>query len=690
MPDLLDKRLVIVTGKGGVGKSTVALAMGLAAAAEGRRTIVCEVSSQEHTSQVFNRAEVGFHEVEMAENLWAISIDPDEAMREYLLLQLRVRAMRDLLYRSRIFGYLAAATPGLRELVTIGKIWEVALPDRKVRKGREYDHVIVDAPATGHGVAFLQTPRTFANVARVGPIKAQAEALETFLVNHRKTGVAIVALPEEMPVNETASLERTLIEDVGVAVDRVYMNALYPERFSEERERGPRVSVRERQWRAPRRVPRRDQRAPARGGAARAARSPHRARERVGEDASVHVRAGARRRGDPGARWSARLMASVAELLDGKRVCICAGSGGVGKTTSSAAIAAGMAARGKRVAVLTIDPAKRLADSLGLPELGNEERQVDPRLFAEAGVETGGGELWAMMLDAKATFDDLVRRHAPDAETRDRILSNRIYQQLSNALAGSQEYMAMEKLFELYAEDRYDLLVLDTPPSRNALDFLEAPRRLMQFIEGRALQVFMKPTGLGMKVFGRGTSMMFSVLRRLTGVEVLEDLSEFFQAFSGMVGGFRERAKRVNELLANPESCFLVVCAPQGEPITEAVYFHRKLVEAGLPFGGVIVNKVHYETELPAYDESLERELTDALGDEDLARRVIENFDDYRALAARDQRNIKRLTAEMRARLVIQVPHLDEDVHDLAGLMRINDYLFASGARERSVIAAEA
>jgi anion-transporting ArsA/GET3 family ATPase len=382
-------------------------------------------------------------------------------------------------------------------------------------------------------------------------------------------------------------------------------------------------------------------------------------------------------------------MAGIGELLEGKRVCICAGSGGVGKTTSSAAIAAGMAARGKKVAVLTIDPAKRLADSLGLPELGNEERRVDPKLFGEAGIEMEGGELWAMMLDAKATFDELVRRHAPDAETRDRILSNRIYQQLSAALAGSQEYMAMEKLFELHAEDRYDLLVLDTPPSRNALDFLEAPRRLMQFIEGRALQVFMRPTGLGMKVFGRGTSMMFSVLRRLTGVEVLEDLSEFFQAFSGMVGGFRERAKRVSELLANPETCFLVVCAPQGEPINEAVYFHRRLVEAELPFGGVIVNKVHYESELPPDDEGLGGELIEALGDEDLARRVIDNFHDYRLLAARDQRNIKRLTAEMRARLVIQVPYLDTDVHDLAGLMRINEYLFAAGARERTAIAAE-
>jgi anion-transporting ArsA/GET3 family ATPase len=379
-------------------------------------------------------------------------------------------------------------------------------------------------------------------------------------------------------------------------------------------------------------------------------------------------------------------MAGVAEILDGKRVCICAGSGGVGKTTTSAAIAAGMAARGKKTAVLTIDPAKRLADSLGLPELGNEERRVDPKLFAEAGVEPGG-ELWAMMLDAKATFDELVRRHAPDEETRDRILANRIYQQLSAALAGSQEYMAMEKLFEIYAEDRYDLLVLDTPPSRNALDFLDAPRRLMQFIEGRALQVFMRPTGIGMKVFGRGTSMMFSVLRRITGVEVLEDLSEFFQAFSGMVGGFRERAKRVNELLANPESCFLVVCGPQGEPVTEAVYFHRKLVEAKLPFGGVIVNKVHYESELSDDGPQVEDELIAALDDEDLARRALENYEDYRALAARDQRNVKRLTAEMRTRSVIQVPYLDEDVHDLKGLMRLNEYLFAAGPKERTAIA---
>jgi anion-transporting ArsA/GET3 family ATPase len=232
IPELLDKRLVIVTGKGGVGKTTVAVALGLRAAAAGKRTIVCEVSSQENASRMFDHTEVGFHEVEMEENLWSISIDPDESMREYVLLQLKVRAMRDILFRSRLFNYLAAATPGLKELVTIGKIWELAQLDRKVKRGRKYDLVIVDAPATGHGVGFLETPRTFANIARVGPIHSQAQTLDRFITDHENTGVAIVALPEEMPVNESAALERDLRDEVGVAVDRVYLNGLYPERFS--------------------------------------------------------------------------------------------------------------------------------------------------------------------------------------------------------------------------------------------------------------------------------------------------------------------------------------------------------------------------------------------------------------------------------------------------------------------------
>ena len=212
MPEMIDKRLLFVTGKGGVGKSTVAISLGLAAAAQGKRTIVCEIGSQENASRFFKRAAVGFHEVELEKDLWTISIDPDESIREYVLLQLKVRAMRDLLFKSRVFTYLAAATPGLKELVTIGKIWELAQLDRKVKKGRKYDLVIVDAPATGHGVGFLQTPRTFANIARVGPIHSHAEEMNRFITDPAVTGTAIVSLPEEMPVNETASLEHDLRE----------------------------------------------------------------------------------------------------------------------------------------------------------------------------------------------------------------------------------------------------------------------------------------------------------------------------------------------------------------------------------------------------------------------------------------------------------------------------------------------
>jgi anion-transporting ArsA/GET3 family ATPase len=391
---------------------------------------------------------------------------------------------------------------------------------------------------------------------------------------------------------------------------------------------------------------------------------------------------------------------NVADCLRDKEVCICAGSGGVGKTTTSAAIAMGMAAQGKKVAVLTIDPAKRLANSLGLPELGNEETLVDPARFAEQGIEMQG-ELWAMMPDAKRTFDDLVERHAPDEETRDRILSNRIYQELSNAMAGSQEYMATEKLYELYQEGRYDLLVLDTPPTRNALDFIDAPERMTRFIEGRSLQFFLKPGKLGMRIVGRSGGMLFSVLKRITGIDLLQDLSEFFQSFGDMAQGFSERAQRVGELLADDVTTFLLVTAPEREPIDEAVYFWRRLQEARLPFGGVVVNKVHHDyLELTGDggqgtgDESMEAlrgELEGAFTRSgDLPERILENFERYRALAARDRENMARLTERLDQENVIEVPYLDEDVHDLAGLAHVNRYLFASAEERRELLASVA
>ena len=352
----------------------------------------------------------------------------------------------------------------------------------------------------------------------------------------------------------------------------------------------------------------------------------------------------------------------IENWLERKSICICAGSGGVGKTTTSAAIALGMAARGKKVAVLTIDPAKRLAGSLGLAELGNEESRVD------ADVD---GELWAMMLDAKRTFDDLIEWHAPDVKTRDAVLSNRIYQELSNAVAGSQEYMAMEKLHELHQQGRYDLLVLDTPPTRNALDFIDAPKKLAAFIDSRSLQFFTAPGFLGLKVFGRGTGMLFSVMKRATGIDLLEDLSLFFQSFGDMAAGFRERSEGVNRLLADSRTAFVLVTSPSTDAMEDAAFFHHRLLDAGLPFAGIVANRVRRE--LPAGDVSDEVE---ELVGEPLAAKVLATWEDERRLAARDRANLDRLRKRLRRSPMIEIPQLDEDVHDLAGLERVDEYLF--------------
>jgi anion-transporting ArsA/GET3 family ATPase len=367
---------------------------------------------------------------------------------------------------------------------------------------------------------------------------------------------------------------------------------------------------------------------------------------------------------------------SVARVLEGKQICVCAGAGGVGKTTTAAAIAAGMAAQGLRVAVLTIDPARRLANSLGLPELGNEERRVDPAALEAAGLSgSGDGELWAMMLDAKRTFDELVERHAPDERTRDAILSNRVYRELSNAVAGSQEYMAMEKLYELHHEGRYDLLVLDTPPTRNALDFLDAPERLSRFVDSRSLQFFMKPGRTGLRLLSRGTGLMFSVLKRVTGVDLLQDLSEFFGAFGDMAEGFSERATRVNELLADRRTSFVLVTSPRSAAVDEAVFFHRRLRERHMPFGAAVVNRMTMISE-PG-DDDVADDLEALLG-ERLGGRVGANFEDYRLIADTDRANLERLERELGSQPMILVPHLLDDVHDAEGLARMNEYLFAA------------
>src|SRR5437899_7838693 len=277
-------------------------------------------------------------------------------------------------------------------------------------------------------------------------------------------------------------------------------------------------------------------------------------------------------------------------LLDSASILVCCGAGGVGKTTTSAALALRAAERGRRVCVLTIDPARRLAQSMGLTELDNTPRAV-------AGIgEAEGGSLDAMMLDMKRTFDDIVLTHA-DPQRAQQILANPFYVSLSSSFAGTQEYMAMEKLGQLKREERWDLIVVDTPPSRSALDFLDAPQRLGRFLDGRMIRLLLAPAKAGgrgvMKVFTAGLSVFTNVLTRILGGETLKDLSLFVASLETMFGGFRERAEQTYELLKEPGTAFVVVAVPERDALREAAYFVERLSDERMPLATVVVNRMH-------------------------------------------------------------------------------------------------
>ena len=354
-----------------------------------------------------------------------------------------------------------------------------------------------------------------------------------------------------------------------------------------------------------------------------------------------------------------------AGLLDGRRICVCVGAGGVGKTTTAAALAVGMAARGQKVAVVTIDPARRLADALGLEELGNEPRLVSPQRFA--GIEMRG-ELWAMMLDPKRTFDELIDRVAPTPQRAEEIKQNGVYRQLSSAVSGSQEFTAIEKLYEL-AEADYDLLVLDTPPAHNAAEFLSAPGRLTAFLGGGALQALLRPSGLGMRLIGLGAAPVLAALKLVTGVDLVSDVSAFFTLLGGMTDEFNTRAARVERLLHAPETGFVLVTSAQDRPITEAIRFRQNLHDAEMPFAGAIVNRVNQPiARTQGGSEQILRS--------DLARAVADCARDHAVLAERDAANIERLQAAFSGAPILQVPELGDEVHDVEGLLAIHRELF--------------
>ncbi|WP_458244946.1 ArsA family ATPase [Streptomyces sp. MAI_2237] len=423
-------------------------------------------------------------------------------------------------------------------------------------------------------------------------------------------------------------------------------------------------------------------------------------------------------------RLSAARVLDVDPLLDdpGTRIVVCCGSGGVGKTTTAAALGLRAAERGRKVVVLTIDPARRLAQSMGIDSLDNTPRRVK-------GVE-GDGELHAMMLDMKRTFDEIVEAHA-DGERATAILSNPFYQSLSAGFAGTQEYMAMEKLGQLRARDEWDLIVVDTPPSRSALDFLDAPKRLGSFLDGKLIRVLLAPAKVGgragMKFLNVGMSMMTGALGKVLGGQLLKDVQTFVAAMDSMFGGFRTRADATYKLLQAPGTAFLVVAAPERDALREAAYFVERLAAEDMPLAGLVLNRVHgsgadrlsAERALAAAENLVESRIVDQDGgkaglrnspdtygssespasepaeseasganspgpdDEDqgvdrLAAGLLRLHAERMQLLSREQRTRDRFTALHPEVAVAEVAALPGDVHDLVGLRDIGDRLAAN------------
>ncbi len=358
--------------------------------------------------------------------------------------------------------------------------------------------------------------------------------------------------------------------------------------------------------------------------------------------------------------------ASLDEVAASRPVVICCGPGGVGKTTVSATFALRAAQEGRRSCVVTVDPARRLATSLGIESLPNTPTPVKGEW---------PGELHALMLDSKGTFDDLVHRYARTPEQATSIIENRLYQSLAGALSGTQEYMAMEKLYELTEEGGYDVVVVDTPPTRNALELLDAPSRLTRFLENRIFRALLLPTRATFRMLGLATQAVLRTISKVAGAELVNDAVAFFQAFQGMEEGFHDRAAAVRALLADPTTAYVLVTSPREDAVKEAAYFAEKLGDSEIRPAGVVVNRVHPRfgpTDL-APPPGVEGERGEALA------ALAQNLAELDEVADREERVVARLAAQVDRPALARVPLLDEDVHDLDGLAVVAKYMFGVG-----------
>jgi anion-transporting ArsA/GET3 family ATPase len=696
LQSLTAARVVVVAGKGGVGKTTVTAAIARAASRSGLRVLVVELDGKPTLATLVPDLEV-------------LAISAPEALDDYLR-EHGFGRIATRLSKTGVIDVVGTAAPGIDDIVVLGRI-------KQLERSGDYDLVVVDGPAAGHAITFLTAASGLAGSVRSGPIRSQADDVLEMLHDGSRCQVVLVSLPEATPVNELIETAYALEDQVGVQLGPVVLNGFDDDAHLPDCEEALAATeglddlIRTtlidaaafRRSRTDMQVAERarlldglalpvvvlsDRRRAGLGpgdinvladelvgvvDSGISAPSPERPEHGEGREPAGHT-----------SDASPNGIAAAQRVLDSASVIVCCGSGGVGKTTTAAVIGLEAARRGRRVVVVTIDPARRLADALGLADgLAAAPQRITTDV-------TGEGELWAMMLDAAATFDGLVRRHATSPDQIEGILANPFYKNIAGALSGTQEYMAAEVLHQLHADDRFDLVVVDTPPSRNALDFLEAPGVLSRFLDHKVFKLMMLPTKSGFKIIATATQPILRAIGKVVGSDVLADSVAFFQAFSGMEAGFRERATEVTELIRASETAFVIVSSPHHDTISESVWFAEQLVEQGVGGDGtgadlVVVNRMH-----PAFGQGSSADavasadaiasgaVTAGLSGPDLRdamERLWANVAELRAARERELAVISQVGSIAGWDRVITLPLLDRDIHDLAGLGQIAGHL---------------
>ena len=686
LQSLTAARVVVVAGKGGVGKTTVTAVIARAASRSGRRVLVVELDGKPTLAELVPGIDV-------------LAMSAPDALDEYLRDHGFGRVATRL-SKTGVIDVVGTAAPGIDDIVVLGKI-------KQLERAGAYDLIVVDGPAAGHAITFLTAASGLADSVSGGPIRTQADEVLEMLHDPARCQVILVALPEATPVNEVIETAYALEDQVGVQLGPIVLNAVdeldalpsdeETDEALDELDDETASWLRDAAAFRRSRLDMQDDERRRLGAEVPLTVLTLPDRQRAGLDACDVERLADRWApadlseaagplpgpADTTSAVAAEQPHSIDTMIEQASVIVCCGSGGVGKTTTAAAIGLEAAAVGRRVVVVTIDPAKRLADALGLVDgLGAAPQQI--ALDDGGRDDAAGGEMWAMMLDAEATFDDLVRREAGDDAQVDRILSNRFYRNIAGALSGTQEYMASEMLHQLHVDERFDLVVVDTPPSRNALDFLEAPGVLARFLDHRVFKLMMLPTKGGLRIIGTATQPILRAIGKVVGSDVLADSVAFFQAFAGMEAGFRERAAAVMALIRADATSFVIVTSPHHDTIAEAVWFAGQLAEQGVGHQAagaeiVIVNRVHPAFGRGSADDARAAAETAATDGAAVLAALWTNVAELRAARERELVVVEPLAELLSGARLAFVPLLDRDVHDLDGLRSIAGHLGHEG-----------